>query len=135
MIKLVTVILTSALLLVSCTVVPVKKAHSHRDAMCGVSTHEYDLKMVEAGQISASCNSAECILSIGLAAAAWTGVTAIISGSIVLVGNTVHWLEQQGPCDKDQLTQQVTVINEPLIKQGGKPILTKEEFEQELEDK
>jgi len=118
----------------SCTVVPVKKAHSDNDIKCGVSTHEYDLKMIKSGHITASCNSPECILSIGVFAAAWTGVTAIISGSIVIIGNTVHWLEQQGPCDSGELDEQVFEINNPLIQQGGKSIVTKEALERELEN-
>lgn len=134
MLKQVTFIFTAAFLCVSCAVVPVTKAHSTRDIQCGVSSHEFDLKMIKAGSISASCNTPECILSIGLFAAAWTGVTAIVSGSIVLVGNTVHWIEQQGPCDADILDEQVIDLNAPLIRQGGKSIKTKQEFEQELED-
>lgn len=124
-------LITSTLFCISCAVVPVQKAHSPRDIICGVSTHEYDLKMVEMGSINASCNSPECVVSIGVFAAAWTGVTAVVSGSIVLIGNTVHWLEQQGPCDKDELNRQVVDVNTPLIKQGGKKVLIKEEIELE----
>lgn len=29
----------------------------------------------------------------------------VISGSIVLINNTVHWLEYQGTCDKKQLQE------------------------------
>jgi len=122
------------LLCTSCTVVPAKKAHSDNDIKCGVSTHEYNLKMVKSGHITASCNSPECILSIGMFAAAWTGVTAIISGSIVIIGNTVHWLEQLGPCDSDELNEQVLETNKPLIQQGGKSIVSKEALEKELVD-
>ena len=134
MMKLITVIVMSIFLCVSCAVVPVEKSRSPRDIECGVTSHEYDLKMVQMGSVSASCDTPECILSIGLFAAAWTGFTAIVSGSIVVVGNTVHWLEQQGPCDTDTLDQQVAEVNAPLIKQGGKPILIKEALEQELEE-
>lgn len=134
MIKLITVIVTSIFFCVSCAVVPVEKPHSAEDILCGVSTHEYDLKLVKMGSISASCDSPECVLSIGIFAAAWTGVTAIVSGSIVVVGNTVHWLEQQGPCDNDKLEQQINNVNAPLIQQGGKNIKTKSELEEVLED-
>jgi len=127
-------LLTACLLTVACTVVPVKKPHSLRDSACGVSTHEYDLKMVQAGVISASCDSPECVLSIAVVAAAWTGITAIVSGSIVLVGNTIHWLEQQGDCDIERVNQQVNEMNSPLLKKGGKPIKTKEELEREIEE-
>ena len=121
-------LITSTLLCISCAVVPVQKAHSPRDIICGVTTQEYDLKMVEMGSVTASCNSPECIVSIGVFAAAWTGVTAVVSGSIVLIGNTVHWLEQQGPCDKVELDRQVVDLNTPLIKQGGKKVIIKEEI-------
>lgn len=134
MIQRVTLMFASALICISCSVVPVVKSHTPRDKECGVTTHEYDLKLVEMGGISASCNSAECILSLGVVAAAWTGFTAIISGSIVVLGNTVHWLEQLGPCDTNELEEQVMDVNQPLIKQGGKPIYTKEELIQELND-
>ena len=130
MIKSLLLSLLATIFSVSCAVVPVVKPHSPRDIECGISSHEYDSKMVEMGHISASCNSLECIVSIGVFAAAWTGVTAIVSGSVVLIGNTVHWLEQLGPCDKDTLNKQVVDVTEPLIKQGGKRVIIKEYLEE-----
>jgi len=134
MLKFIALIISSIFLCVSCSVVPVVKSHSPRDIECGMATHEYDLRLVEMGGITASCDSAECILSLGIFAAAWTGFTAVISGSIVVIGNTVHWLEQQGPCDEERLEQQVIDLNQPLIKQGGERIYTKEEFIQRLKE-
>ena len=133
-VKRIALVISITFLCVSCSVVPVQKARSPHDIMCGVSSHEYDLKVVRPRNLSASCNSPECILSLGLVAAAWTGVTAVVSGSIVMVGNTVHWLEQLGPCDNDKLEQQINNVNAPLIKQGGKNIRTKAELEEVLED-
>lgn len=129
MMKLIFFIMSFAFLSLSCAVVPVQRAHSPYDRVCGISTHEYDLEVVQMGNISASCHSAECIVSIGVFAAAWTGITAVVSGSIVLIGNTVHWIEQQGPCDKNELAQQVTDVNTPLIEQGGKTVIIKEEID------
>lgn len=47
---------------------------------------------------SARCHSDECEALLIVVAAIPVG-SFIVSGSIVLVGNTVHWLEQQGRCD------------------------------------
>jgi len=127
-------ILILPLFMLSCAVVPVKKPHSLRDSACGLSTHEWNLKMLKAGSYSASCNSPECILSVGLVAAAATGITAIVSGSIVVVGNIVHWVETLGGCDIEKLDKMVDEINTPLIQQGGKSIRTKQALENELED-
>ena len=54
---------------------------------------------LEATQIGAigSCTNRDCayvLVAIGAVAAA----TAVVSGSIVLVGNVVYWLERQGKC-------------------------------------
>ncbi len=127
-------LLVLSLFIVSCAVVPVKKPHSVRDRACGVSTHEWDLRMVQAGSYSANCNSPECVLSVGMVAVAATSITAIVSGSIVVVGNVVHWVETLGGCDVEKLEKTVNDINAPLIQQGGKPIKTKQALEQELED-
>lgn len=34
-----------------------------------------------------------------------TGGSAVVSGSIVLVGNTAHWLEYQGTCSDGYLAR------------------------------
>ncbi len=128
------IILAATLLCASCAVVPAKKLKSQRDIECGITTHEYRLKMVEMGHLSATCNTPECLVSIGVVAAITTGVTAVISGSIVVVGNMMHWIEQQGPCDKEVLERKVDKINQPLFNQGGKRVMIKDELKQELKD-
>lgn len=133
MLKVVT-LLTLSLFSVSCAVVAVRKPHSIRDSACGTSTHEWDLKMVKAGRYSASCGSPECVLSVGLVAAAATGITAIVSGSIVVVGNVVHWVETKVACDDEQLNKVIDEINTPLIQQGGKLIKTRQALEKEFEE-
>lgn len=74
-------------------------------------------------------------MATGLGALAIVGVTTIVSGSIVLVGNAIHWVEQQGSrCDTKERDHLVNDINTPLIQQGGKPIKTKLALEKELEE-
>ncbi|OIR15771.1 hypothetical protein GALL_32720 [mine drainage metagenome] len=52
--------------------------------------------------IGGGCNS-ECAAAILAAVVVVSAGSAIISGSIVLTGNTVHWLEYQGTCSDGYL--------------------------------
>ncbi len=45
------------------------------------------------------CNDANCLAGYGYVVVA----DAIVAGSIVLIGNTVHWLEYQGTCSDGYL--------------------------------
>ncbi len=56
-----------------------------------------------------------CIVLAGVVA----GGTAVVSGSIVLVGNTLHWLEKQGKCDDSFLNTRVFSHNKPLLEEEG----------------
>jgi hypothetical protein len=64
------------------------------------------------------CSDIACI-GIGGVMLATTG---IISGSIVLAGNTIHWLEKQGKCDDGLVTTYVEDHNKPLLENNGKLI-------------
>lgn len=35
--------------------------------------------------------------------AVWAGATLVVSGSIVVIGNMLHWSEYQGRCDESEL--------------------------------
>ncbi|MDZ4260929.1 MAG: hypothetical protein U1B30_01175 [Pseudomonadota bacterium] len=84
----------------ACVVVP-KKGASY-DEKCMVSTQKIELTM-EQRQIfndidcfSKSCTSelTGALLTSTLAAT----TSAVVSGSVALVGNTLYWLESQGEC-------------------------------------
>ena len=45
--------------------------------------------------------------------------TLIVSGSVVVVGNTVHWLEQQGSCDESITQKTVNGFVSGLKGAGG----------------
>jgi hypothetical protein len=66
--------------------------------------------------ISGGCTS-ECAAAILAAVVVVSAGSAIISGSIVLTGNTVHWLEYQGTCSDGYLnaTKQLFIesVNKP----------------------
>lgn len=83
-----------ATLLSSCVVVP--RTIEVYDPECRVVARHMDLQAVQIGYIS-HCANEGCAALI-VAAAATATATAIISGSIVVIGNTVYWFEKQGRC-------------------------------------
>jgi hypothetical protein len=69
--------------------------------------------------ISGGCTS-ECAAAILAAVVVVSAGSAIISGSIVLTGNTVHWLEYQGTCSDGYLNSTKQLFLETVNK--PKPI-------------
>lgn len=69
--------------------------------------------------IGSGCNS-ECAAAILAAVVVVSAGSAIISGSIVLTGNTVHWLEYQGTCSDGYLNSTKRLFLETVNK--PKPI-------------
>ena len=57
---------------------------------------------------SSNCHTPECLLLVPLGILAISVTSMIVSGSIVVAGNTIHWVEKQGKCE-NSLTQ--TVVN------------------------
>lgn len=89
------------MILAACIVVPEKIKYYDKD--CQVVSKRYTLTTQEIkmhGPID-NCSNEECVDEI---AAAIFGtviivpISAVVSGSIVIVGNTFYWLEKQGEC-------------------------------------
>lgn len=81
--------------LVACAFVP-KVEHSQTYAKnCEMYTKEFTLDAISLGGLDCGGNTS-CVAVAGLIPI----TTFLVSGSIVLVGNTVHWLEYQGSCDE-----------------------------------
>ncbi len=79
-----------------CLVVPVSTEVYDRD--CRITSRHMELQAVQVGAI-ASCRGQECgalLVFIGATAAA----SAVVSGSIVVVGNVAYWFEKQGRCNR-----------------------------------
>ncbi|EWH08396.1 lipoprotein [Catenovulum agarivorans DS-2] len=89
------------LVLAACVVVPEKIEYYDKD--CQVVSRTYTLTTQEVkvyGPIS-NCSNNECVNQVtGMVFAAVIAVpiSAVVSGSIVIVGNTFYWLEKQGKC-------------------------------------
>lgn len=88
--------LLPALALSACIVVP--RTTESYDADCRVVAKHMELTTVQVAGIQHCSNNgcATALAVIGATAAA----SAVISGSIVLVGNVVYWFEKQGRCQR-----------------------------------
>jgi len=88
-------IIASALLQ-ACVYVPVTKEVYDTD--CRIAAKQMELQPVQIAAIH-GCHSDGCV-AILAAVTATAAASAIISGSIVVVGNVVYWFEKQGQCNK-----------------------------------
>jgi hypothetical protein len=84
----------AALLLQGCVYLP--ETRTWYDEQCQIYSKHMTLRAHQVGAIG-NCVSRDCVgvLAIfGVVGAA----SAVVSGSIVVVGNTVYWLEKNGKC-------------------------------------
>lgn len=108
-------------LLSSCVFVP--KEVKRYDANCEVSYRQYELEYNPEFMSVGQCSGPGCLesLLVGL------GFTTVISGTAVLVGNTLHWLEKEGRCillkdddlnlsnEKDQQEPEKHCVSEEIL--------------------
>lgn len=66
------------------------------DPSCGVLERKMSLTVTEVGLYGRCANEGCIALLVG--AGAVSAATAVVSGSVVVVGNAVYWLEKQGRC-------------------------------------
>jgi hypothetical protein len=84
-----------ALALQGCIVVP--RTDTYYDAECQTETRQMTLVPAQLGHFGGSCHGRDCayaLVAVGAVAAA----SLVVSGSIVIVHNTVTWVEKQGKC-------------------------------------
>jgi hypothetical protein len=96
-------LLFTALLISSCIVVPKKVEYYDRD--CDVIAKNYELTATQLSLLEGinDCSDDDCVKQVtgyALGTAVVGTVSAIVSGSIVVAGNTVYWLEKQGRCKR-----------------------------------
>lgn len=83
-------------LLQACVFVP--KTREVYDADCRIFSRQAVLEHTELGELG-RCSNQECVGAL-LFAGVISSASAIISGTIVVAGNTVYWLEKQGRCNR-----------------------------------
>lgn len=99
-----------ALALSGCMVVPVVDNDETASTGCRTYTRSMSLKTVS---WQPGCNTEECLATVVVISAG----SVLVSGSIVLVGNSVHWLEYQGTCSDGFLN----ATRQLFLGSAGKP--------------
>jgi hypothetical protein len=101
---------------------------------CQLVSKKLELVHFEAGsdvlrQIASSdCQNAECLLFILVGVSVISATSFIVSGSIVVIGNTLHWIEEQGKCQESSTQRRIDRMINSLKSLGGKTIQTASEF-------
>lgn len=143
-IKLMNLLLIPTFLVSGC-IVP--EIDPKQEENCQLFTKELRLGMsVDENVISegmsealSSCHSPECLLAIPLAIIAIPVTSFIVSGSIVAVGDTLHWIEKQGRCSDSMTQKAIKTLVEEKAAEGGQGIESSVElfdwFEEHLEPK
>ncbi len=84
------------LALQACVVVP--QTREFYDPECRMMKKEVMLETAVVGRFK-SCQGDGCV-AILVATGAVTAATAVVSGSLALIGNVAYWFERQGRCSK-----------------------------------
>jgi hypothetical protein len=102
-----------------------------RNHNCQLATKKLTLTLSEEGtdaligtlsDLSHGCQKPECLLIIPLGVVAASATSIIVSGSIVVVGNTIHWVEKQGRCENSVTQTVVRGLVDSIKAIGGKTI-------------
>lgn len=118
--KIILIILS--LNLTNCATILPKTTTDIDDNRCHLVTKKLTLDAIAHPMLSGDCHGAdECLFILGVSAL-YTITTGVISGSIALVGNTVHWLEKQGKCDDSFINTYLNNYNQRLLENNGQLI-------------
>ena len=87
--QMITIIIAVSVFVSGCIVYP-KKVEFY-DPECEIIVKKMTLEVVPTHSVCSF--EEECLVILGISAA-----SAVVSGSIVVVGNTIYWLEKVGKC-------------------------------------
>lgn len=120
--------------LTGCAVVP-KYAEQDVPQSCDLYTKKLDLEVEILGKKGlkplSNCSGEACIGILGVSAGIFAG-SAVVSGSIYLVGNTLHWLEKKSRCSDEEASAQSKYYEDILQAAGGEKITSPEELAEEM---
>lgn len=92
-------------LLTGCAYHPTTAKEQKQD--CNLYTKKLELEKTEtSGNVQLNCSGQGCE-AVLLAHAVIPAGSFIVSGSVVVVGNALHWMEREGTCDDGFLKQQM----------------------------
>ena len=83
------------------------------------------------GVIECGSEVEECVAILTTVSLGWT----VIAGSIVVVGNTVHWLEKQGNCEDSLVKSSINKLYSYTLDLGGLVINSSSDFINYLSEK
>ncbi|WP_430460693.1 hypothetical protein ACQUQU_15940 [Thalassolituus sp. LLYu03] len=113
--------LTSLLVLSGCTVKPVYRDVHYQN--CEMSWRKVELRsegLFDSGSGRVNCGSdAHCQAAFLVVSGLISAGSALVSGSVYVVGNTMHWLEYQGRCPESTLNQAMTAFSDDGQEPGG----------------
>ena len=117
------------LLMAGCvTAIPAKKEVSE----CELWSREWELNISKSYlpvlQGPIHCAEPECLLVVALSLVAIPVTSFVVSGSIVVVGNTVHWIEEQGTCEDSMIQESIDSLVQSTESAGGVAIQSGQEF-------
>jgi len=108
---------------------------------CTLKTKRWTIKTwsaVTERDIKDQCRGDVANVLCAVAALVGTGtavVSGIVSGSVYLVGNSVHWLEAQGKCDDGLLNRARKSFADPLEDDGAIAINNDEQLKMIIREK
>ena len=105
MLRAITAIVTVTALLAGCVFLP--RSSSIYNSDCDIYERKMTLESYQVASI-AGCSNEGCVALLA-AAGVVSATTAVVSGSVVVVGNVVYWLEEKGQC-LDRKRKTVTPI-------------------------
>jgi len=89
-------------LLASCSFVPAKSKNQPYAYDCDMMTKKLSLATIEhqGNMCGHNTDAAACLIAVGVVIPVGS---LLVSGSVVLIGNTLHWLEYQGSCEEGMI--------------------------------
>gem|GEM_PF-631317 len=122
------VCLTLVSFLSGCIMVP--KTHEFQEPRCKLITKELTVtvKDLDLSNIQHANVNPVGLLGLPFAFAFLFTASVVVSGSIVVAGNSIHWIEQEGTCDDGKIRNAISDLSDSLSSMGGKVMSTSKEL-------
>ena len=101
--------LLASLLLKACVFLP--EVVEERENSCQLYTKQLRLEFAHADFSGVTCSGEACT-AVLTAMLVISATTLVVSGSIVVVGNTIHWIEQSVSCDAETVQRHLNAPTE-----------------------
>ncbi|MGB0941193.1 MAG: hypothetical protein ACPGUE_02270 [Marinomonas sp.] len=108
-----------------CIMVP--KTHEFQEPKCELITKELTVGLKELDFSNRKMNPVGFI-GLPFALAALFTASVVVSGSIVVAGNSIHWIEQEGICDDGKIRNAVADLSGSLVSMGGQVITSSKQL-------